>query len=163
MRFPHSNLLSAGEEEEETVAAVDPYELMEAVDILSKLPKDFYDKIVSVISSSVCSGHILPKSLSHELLNSILIANLNFCFCRKLKSGKRGKKLWKLLNLCQRTQNWRAGIMEISLERSRRYLVIKPIASMCCWGCAVSPWVTLVNTSHFKCPPHPTPTNFGSR
>ncbi|XP_061533378.1 cytoskeleton-associated protein 5 isoform X2 [Phycodurus eques] len=35
----------SGEEEEETVAAVDPYELLEAVDILTKLPKDFYDKI----------------------------------------------------------------------------------------------------------------------
>ncbi|XP_045892888.1 cytoskeleton-associated protein 5 isoform X2 [Micropterus dolomieu] len=33
------------EDEEETVAAVDPYELLEAVDILSKMPKDFYDKI----------------------------------------------------------------------------------------------------------------------
>ncbi|XP_019733715.1 cytoskeleton-associated protein 5 [Hippocampus comes] len=35
----------SGEEEEDTVVAVDPYELMEAVDILSQLPKDFYDKI----------------------------------------------------------------------------------------------------------------------
>uniref|UniRef100_A0A8D0DHF2 Cytoskeleton associated protein 5 n=1 Tax=Sander lucioperca TaxID=283035 RepID=A0A8D0DHF2_SANLU len=33
------------EDEEETVAAVDPYELLEAVEILSKMPKDFYDKI----------------------------------------------------------------------------------------------------------------------
>lgn len=30
----------------EAVAAVDPYELLEAVEILSKLPKDFYEKIV---------------------------------------------------------------------------------------------------------------------
>lgn len=36
---------SDGEDEEETVAAVDPYELLEAVEILSKMPKDFYDKI----------------------------------------------------------------------------------------------------------------------
>ncbi|XP_054632925.1 cytoskeleton-associated protein 5 isoform X1 [Dunckerocampus dactyliophorus] len=36
---------SDGEDEEETVAAVDPYELLEAVDILSKLPKDLYEKI----------------------------------------------------------------------------------------------------------------------
>ncbi|XP_077599193.1 cytoskeleton-associated protein 5 isoform X1 [Stigmatopora nigra] len=35
----------SGDEEEETVVAVDPYELMVAVDILSKLPKDFYEKI----------------------------------------------------------------------------------------------------------------------
>ncbi|XP_061773352.1 cytoskeleton-associated protein 5 isoform X2 [Nerophis ophidion] len=35
------------EEEDDTVAAVDAYELLEAVDILSKLPKDFYDKIES--------------------------------------------------------------------------------------------------------------------
>ncbi|XP_077424223.1 cytoskeleton-associated protein 5 isoform X2 [Vanacampus margaritifer] len=33
------------EDEEETATTVDPYELMEAVDILNKLPKDFYDKI----------------------------------------------------------------------------------------------------------------------
>lgn len=38
----------SGEDEVETVAAVDPYELLEAVEILSKLPKDFYDKIVSL-------------------------------------------------------------------------------------------------------------------
>uniref|UniRef100_A0AAQ4PNR4 Cytoskeleton associated protein 5 n=1 Tax=Gasterosteus aculeatus aculeatus TaxID=481459 RepID=A0AAQ4PNR4_GASAC len=31
--------------DEETVVAVDPYELLEAVEILSKIPKDFYDKI----------------------------------------------------------------------------------------------------------------------
>ncbi|XP_055011340.1 cytoskeleton-associated protein 5 isoform X2 [Boleophthalmus pectinirostris] len=36
---------SDGEEVEETAAAVDPYELLEAVDILSKIPKDFYEKI----------------------------------------------------------------------------------------------------------------------
>lgn len=30
-------------------AEIDPYELMEAVDILSKLPKDYFDKIVSLI------------------------------------------------------------------------------------------------------------------
>uniref|UniRef100_A0A8C5CAU8 TOG domain-containing protein n=1 Tax=Gadus morhua TaxID=8049 RepID=A0A8C5CAU8_GADMO len=34
-----------GEEEEDTVVVVDPYELLEAVDILAKLPKDFYEKI----------------------------------------------------------------------------------------------------------------------
>ncbi|XP_072291892.1 cytoskeleton-associated protein 5 isoform X2 [Eucyclogobius newberryi] len=36
---------SDGEDVEETVAAVDPFELLEAVDILSKMPKDFYEKI----------------------------------------------------------------------------------------------------------------------
>ncbi|XP_078139030.1 cytoskeleton-associated protein 5 isoform X2 [Centroberyx gerrardi] len=36
---------SDGEDEEETAAAVDPYELLEAVEVLSKLPKDFYEKI----------------------------------------------------------------------------------------------------------------------
>ncbi|XP_034031603.1 cytoskeleton-associated protein 5 isoform X2 [Thalassophryne amazonica] len=36
---------SEGEDEEETAAAVDPYELLEAVEILSKVPKDFYEKI----------------------------------------------------------------------------------------------------------------------
>uniref|UniRef100_A0A8C5APV6 TOG domain-containing protein n=1 Tax=Gadus morhua TaxID=8049 RepID=A0A8C5APV6_GADMO len=32
-------------DEEDTVVVVDPYELLEAVDILAKLPKDFYEKI----------------------------------------------------------------------------------------------------------------------
>ncbi|XP_044048307.1 cytoskeleton-associated protein 5 isoform X3 [Siniperca chuatsi] len=36
---------SDGEDEAETVAAVDPYELLEAVEILCKMPKDFYEKI----------------------------------------------------------------------------------------------------------------------
>ncbi|XP_067356900.1 cytoskeleton-associated protein 5 isoform X3 [Channa argus] len=36
---------SDGEDEVEKVAAVDPYELLEAVEILSKMPKDFYEKI----------------------------------------------------------------------------------------------------------------------
>ncbi|KAM7003260.1 cytoskeleton-associated protein 5 isoform 2-T4 [Tautogolabrus adspersus] len=36
---------SDGDDEVETVAPVDPYELLEAVEILSKMPKDFYDKI----------------------------------------------------------------------------------------------------------------------
>lgn len=40
--------LPPGEDEEETVAAVDPYELLEPVEILSKIPKDFYDKIVGL-------------------------------------------------------------------------------------------------------------------
>lgn len=30
----------------EAAAVVDPYELLEAVEILSKMPKDFYEKIV---------------------------------------------------------------------------------------------------------------------
>ncbi|XP_026220728.1 cytoskeleton-associated protein 5 isoform X3 [Anabas testudineus] len=36
---------SEGEDEVETAAAVDPYELLEAVEVLSKMPKDFYEKI----------------------------------------------------------------------------------------------------------------------
>uniref|UniRef100_H3CGY6 Cytoskeleton associated protein 5 n=1 Tax=Tetraodon nigroviridis TaxID=99883 RepID=H3CGY6_TETNG len=36
---------SEGEDEAEAAAAVDPYELLEAVEILSKMPKDFYEKI----------------------------------------------------------------------------------------------------------------------
>lgn len=40
-------LFSSGDDdEEEMVAAVDPYELLEPAEILSKLPKDFYEKIV---------------------------------------------------------------------------------------------------------------------
>lgn len=33
------------EDEEEHVPEIDPYDLMEPVDILSKLPKDFYEKV----------------------------------------------------------------------------------------------------------------------
>ncbi|XP_029992066.1 cytoskeleton-associated protein 5 isoform X3 [Sphaeramia orbicularis] len=36
---------SDGDEEEGAAPAVDPYELLEAVEILSKMPKDFYEKI----------------------------------------------------------------------------------------------------------------------
>lgn len=36
---------SEDEDEPETVPSVDPYELLEAVEVLSKIPKDFYDKI----------------------------------------------------------------------------------------------------------------------
>jgi len=36
-----------GEGEDSTGAQVDPYELLDPVEILSKLPKDFYEKIVS--------------------------------------------------------------------------------------------------------------------
>ncbi|MEQ2235755.1 Cytoskeleton-associated protein 5-A [Ilyodon furcidens] len=36
---------SDGDEEEETAAAVDPYDLLEPVEILSKMPKDFDEKI----------------------------------------------------------------------------------------------------------------------
>lgn len=45
----HFSLLVAGDDdEEEAVPQVDAYELLEAVEILSKLPKDFYEKIVSI-------------------------------------------------------------------------------------------------------------------
>uniref|UniRef100_A0A8C7SFT3 Cytoskeleton associated protein 5 n=1 Tax=Oncorhynchus mykiss TaxID=8022 RepID=A0A8C7SFT3_ONCMY len=36
---------AGGDEDDEPAPQVDPYELLEAVEILSKLPKDFYDKI----------------------------------------------------------------------------------------------------------------------
>lgn len=39
-------LLEGGDDGDE-VPQIDAYELLEAVEILSKLPKDFYDKIVS--------------------------------------------------------------------------------------------------------------------
>lgn len=42
---------------EEAAPAVDAYELLEAVEILSKLPKDFYEKIVR--RSSVNCAHAL--------------------------------------------------------------------------------------------------------
>lgn len=42
-----SHFISPADDEEEAAVAVDPYELLEPVEILSKMPKDFYDKIVS--------------------------------------------------------------------------------------------------------------------
>lgn len=43
-----SLLVAGDDDEEEAVPQVDAYELLEAVEILSKLPKDFYEKIVSI-------------------------------------------------------------------------------------------------------------------
>lgn len=43
----------SGDDGEEMVVAVDPYELLEPVEILSKMPKDFYEKIVSLRSFAV--------------------------------------------------------------------------------------------------------------
>lgn len=49
--FVQSLLLClSGEDEGKTVEAVDPYELLEAIEILSKMPKDFYEKIVRLFS-----------------------------------------------------------------------------------------------------------------
>lgn len=47
---------------EEAAPAIDAYELLEAVEILSKLPKDFYEKIVR--RTSFCILCFLYKSLS---------------------------------------------------------------------------------------------------
>uniref|UniRef100_A0A665WD42 Cytoskeleton associated protein 5 n=1 Tax=Echeneis naucrates TaxID=173247 RepID=A0A665WD42_ECHNA len=46
-KFEQQQAQGAAESDDvaETVAAVDPYELLEAVEILSKMPKDFYEKI----------------------------------------------------------------------------------------------------------------------
>lgn len=38
-------ILGGGEEEEESAPVVDPYDLLDPVDILAKLPKDFYEKL----------------------------------------------------------------------------------------------------------------------
>lgn len=48
----------------EAAAAVDPYELLEAVDILSKMPKDFYEKIVRTFGRLSPSGEDLQDKLS---------------------------------------------------------------------------------------------------
>lgn len=52
LRFVFFFLLEGGDDGDE-VPQIDAYELLEAVEILSKLPKDFYDKIVS-------NGNFLP-------------------------------------------------------------------------------------------------------
>ena len=44
-------VLCAGEAEAEEEEAIDPYELMTPVDILSKIPKDFWEKIVSTYTN----------------------------------------------------------------------------------------------------------------
>ena len=66
-------------DEDEGAEDLDPYELMTAVDILAKIPKDFYEKIVSythcyyscihlllsacfVERVCVCDGHLLVLS-----------------------------------------------------------------------------------------------------
>jgi len=38
----------------DTVDAIDPFELVDPVEILSKLPADFYDKMVIIICLFVC-------------------------------------------------------------------------------------------------------------
>ena len=71
------------------MAAVDPYELLEAVEILSKMPKDFYDKIVSELNHSIYQCKYICDV-------GVCMTRLLSCLSRKLKSGRRGKKLWKL-------------------------------------------------------------------
>lgn len=44
--FKEINYFVLAEEEEEVV---DPYDMLEPVEILSKLPKNFYDQIVSLM------------------------------------------------------------------------------------------------------------------
>lgn len=41
------------------MAAVDAYELLEAVEILSKMPKDFYEKIVRSSNCVEFSAHFM--------------------------------------------------------------------------------------------------------
>ena len=38
------------------VEVIDPYDLLEAVEVLSKLPADFYDKLVRVALRAGCIG-----------------------------------------------------------------------------------------------------------
>ena len=45
--FKEINFFVLAEEEEEVV---DPYDMLEPVEILSKLPKNFYDQIVSLMN-----------------------------------------------------------------------------------------------------------------
>lgn len=42
--------VSSGDDDDGGHVQVDPYELLEAAEILSKIPKDFYDKIVRLRS-----------------------------------------------------------------------------------------------------------------
>lgn len=55
-----------------TPAAIDPYDLMEAVNVLTQMPKDFYEKIVTgeghcnellIIHRSIPNGKSVKKHL----------------------------------------------------------------------------------------------------
>ena len=75
---------------------IDPYELFEPVDMISKMPKDFYEKMVSCL--------YLPFHLSIYVISIYL--------SRRIPSGKRGRKLWSQYFLFLNLQNWKAEIME---------------------------------------------------
>lgn len=62
---------AGGDDGDEAVPQVDAYELLEAVEILSKLPKDFYDKIVSDQSLGIFKLHWNER---HQILYSFLLA-----------------------------------------------------------------------------------------
>lgn len=68
-------LVAGGDDEEEAVPQVDAYELLEAVEILSKLPKDFYEKIVSINLNTLVNSMTCGANQSSDLL-----AFCNVCF-----------------------------------------------------------------------------------
>uniref|UniRef100_A0A8C4HNT4 Cytoskeleton associated protein 5 n=1 Tax=Dicentrarchus labrax TaxID=13489 RepID=A0A8C4HNT4_DICLA len=76
------------DDEVETVAAVDPYELLEAVEILSKMPKDFYEKIVK--SYREHTGDIFMFQVVGKDANVMLVSMAAKCLAG-LATGLRKK------------------------------------------------------------------------
>ena len=68
---------------------MDPYDLMDPVDILSKLPKDYYEQVVGVALDIDC----LRKQSSFVCGFKL---SLRFSVCRRLRSGRNEKRRWKL-------------------------------------------------------------------
>ena len=69
------------DEDEEPEEAVDPFDLMTPVEIISKLPKDFYEKIVRFIAPE-------QLVLLHSLFLTLAISSLTTLMksCRQMQS-----------------------------------------------------------------------------
>ena len=77
----------AGGDDDEGVAvsaapiAIDPYDLADPVDMLGKLPKNFYDQLVcsDVCDTCTCTGHV-------HLITGFISGGGRGCFCPPLDS-----------------------------------------------------------------------------
>lgn len=101
---PHLMRSVLGEAEDSTGAQVDAYELLDPVEILSKLPKDFYEKIVSF--RSPVARRLTPVCCTARPLCEPLVF-----LCRKPKSGRKGKKPWMPWRRWLKTQSWKRESM----------------------------------------------------
>lgn len=85
----HSVSLS-DEDEAEVATAVDPYELLEAVEILSKMPKDFYDKIVSAFIVSASCSACTPNVARCDIALSVSVGSQKVAGEERSFGGDRG-------------------------------------------------------------------------